>query len=376
MGKIRTIVLAAAVAFVAAAGFAGQPIILGVMAPVTGPWASEGEDMVNVVNIMVEEVNKNGGVKGRPIEIVVGDDAGDPRTAALAAQRLIYSDVLAVIGTYGSAVCEAAQEIYNDEGVVNIATGSTSIRLTEKGFPLFFRTCPRDDDQGRAMAKNAKGLGAKRIAILHDNSSYAKGLADETKTNIDADGSLEIVFFDAITPGDRDYTTTLVKMKTANPDVIVFTGYYPEAGMLLRQKKDMRWDVPMIGGDATNNTALVEIAGKEAAQGYYFISPPGPADLTHSGAEQFVADYKAKHNAIPSSVWSMMAGDAFGVIKVALENIDGEPTSEKIGEYLHNDLKGFVGFTGDIAFNEKGDRVGDVYRLYVIDRDGEFRLVP
>lgn len=291
----------------------------------------------------------------------------------MAAQRLIASDVVAVIGTYGSSITEASQGIYDDEGVLQIATGSTAIRLSEKGMPLFFRTCPRDDDQGRVLAQKVQDMGHKKIALLHDNTSYAKGLASESKTLFEKAG-LELVFFDAITPGDRDYTTTLIKMKTMAPDIIVFTGYYPEEGMLLRQKKDMKWDVPLIGGDATNNTALVEIAGPEAANGYYFISPPGPGDMTDPDAQKFVADYTAKYGQLPTSVWSMMAGDAFKVLVKAAENV-ADPTSENLAAYLHNDLKDFNGFTGPIAFNEKGDRVGDVYRLYQVDQAGKFVLV-
>jgi branched-chain amino acid transport system substrate-binding protein len=353
---------------------AADAIRIGVMAPVTGAWASEGQDMVNVVQTLADRVNAEGGVNGALIEIEVGDDAGDPRTATLAAQRLASSGVVAVVGTYGSAITEASQGIYDDEGVLQIATGSTSIRLSEKGMPLFFRTCPRDDDQGKFLAAQVMEMGMKKFAILHDNSAYAKGLAEECKALLEA-ADAEIVFYDAITAGDRDFTTSLVSMKTAVPDMIVFTGYYPEAAMLLRQKQDMGWTVPMIGGDATNNTALIEISGAKAAEGYYFVSPPGPLDLTGEAAQEFLASYKEQYDSVPTSVWSIMAGDAFLTIVEALKNID-DIDSESIGEYLHGELKAYPGFTGPISYDEKGDRVGDVYRLYRVDAEGVFKLVP
>lgn len=354
---------------------ADNDVKIGVMAPVTGQWASEGQDMVNIVKLLAEEINRAGGAGGHKIIIEVGDDGGDPKTAALAAQRLVTSGVVAVIGTYGSAVTEATQDIYDEDGVLQIATGSTSIRLTEKGLPLFFRTCPRDDDQGRVMARHVQAMGFKKAALVHDNSSYAKGLAEEVKALMDKAG-LKVVYYDAITPGDRDYTTSLTKIKTLAPDVIVFTGYYPEAAMLLRQKREMAWDVPIIGGDATNNLALVDIAGKEAAAGYYFISPPGPSDLTDAMSLEFMAQYQARYKTLPSSVWSVMAGDAFKVLVEAVKNVK-EPTSENIAAYLRDGgLKDFVGFTGPISFDRKGDRVGDVYRLYQVDKDGKFVLAP
>ncbi len=354
--------------------FAAETVKIGVMAPVTGAWASEGQDMVNVVQTLADRVNAEGGANGRLIEIEIGDDAGDPRTATLAAQRLVSSGVVAVVGTYGSAITEASQGIYDDEGVLQIATGSTSIRLSEKGMPLFFRTCPRDDDQGKFLAAKVMEMGMKKFAILHDNSAYAKGLADECRALLEAAGA-DIVFYDAITAGDRDFTTSLVSMKTAEPDMIVFTGYYPEAAMLLRQKQDMGWNVPMIGGDATNNTALIEISGAKAAEGYYFVSPPGPLDLTGDAARAFMASYKEKYDSVPTSVWSIMAGDAFMVIVEALKHID-EVDSESIAGYLRESIRAYPGFTGPISFDAKGDRVGDVYRLYEVDAEGVFRLVP
>jgi len=374
MKKLAVLVFLLGLMVAPSALAAEDDLKIGVMAPVTGQWASEGQDMVNIVKLLAEEVNAAGGAGGRKIVIEVGDDGGDPKTAALAAQRLVTSGVVAVIGTYGSAVTEATQDIYDEDGVLQIATGSTSIRLTEKGLPLFFRTCPRDDDQGRVMAKHVEAMGFKKAALVHDNSSYAKGLAEEVKGLLDKT-EIPVVYYDAITPGDRDYTTALTKIKTLNPDIIIFTGYYPEAAMLLRQKREMAWNIPLIGGDATNNMALVDIAGKDAAAGYYFISPPGPSDLTDEMSLKFMAKYKERFKTMPSSVWSVMAGDAFNVLVAAINKVK-EPTAENIAAFLHEDLKDYTGFTGPIAFDRKGDRVGDVYRLYQVDKDGKFVLVP
>ncbi|MDR2461299.1 MAG: branched-chain amino acid ABC transporter substrate-binding protein [Deltaproteobacteria bacterium] len=348
-----------------------NPIKIGVMGPNTGSWASEGQDMLNVVVILADEINSAGGINGRKVEIVSADDGGDPKTAVLAAQQLYAEGVVAVVGTYGSNVTEATQDIYDEAGIVQVATGSTAIRLTEKGLTLFFRTCPRDDEQGRVLARYVKELGFKKVAVVHDNTSYSKGLADETR-QLFADIGVTEVFYDAIIPGDRDFTATLTKIKAAEPDVIIFTGYYPEAALLLRQKKDMNWDVPMIGGDATNNLTLVQNAGEEAAAGYYFVSPPGPGDIKGEAAAKLLATYQQKHEVYPTSVWAILAGDAFGVIAEAIKNVGDNP--EAIAQYLHNDLKDYNGLTGPISFNEKGDRIGEVYRLYQVDPTGAFVL--
>ncbi len=370
--KQKLLALVAAVGLAMGGGMAqaADPVKIGLMAPLTGSWASEGQGMKKIVELLAEQQNAKGGVLGRKIEVVTEDDGGDPRTASLAAQRLTTKGVVAVIGTYGSSVTEASQTIYDEAGIPQIANGSTAVRLTEKGFKHFFRTAPRDDEQGRMAAQTIEKLGFKKIAILHDSTSYAKGLADEANALLKKQGA-EVVFFDALTPGERDYTAILTKLKGANPDVVLFTGYYPEAGLLLRQKRSMDWAVPFIGGDATNNPDLVKSAGKEAAEGFYFLSPPQPQDLDTPEAQAFLADYQQKYNEAPASIWVVLAGDGF---RVAAAGIEGAQSTDggKVAEYLHKSLKGYSGLSGPISFDAKGDREGEVYRVYKVDAEGHF----
>ncbi len=355
-------------------GQAYAQVRIGVMAPLTGSWASEGQAMKQIVDLLADELNNTGGVLGKKVEIVAEDDGGDPRTAALAAQRLSTRGIVAVIGTYGSSITEASQNIYDENKIVQVATGSTAVRLSEKGLRYFFRTSPRDDEQGFVAANTLKDMGFKKVAILHDNTTYAKGLADEARTLL-KDEDVEIVFFDALTPGERDYSAILSQLRARNPEVVLFTGYFPEAGLLLRQKKAMGWDVPFIGGDANNNPDLVNIAGKEAAEGFMFLSPPVPQDLDSPEAESFMAAYRAKYQDDPASVWAVLAGDAFNVIIAAIEG-SGSTDPDKIADFLRTGLQDFQGLTGTIAFDDKGDRIGELYRVYVVDGEGRFVLQP
>jgi branched-chain amino acid transport system substrate-binding protein len=161
-------------------------------------------------------------------------------------------------------------------------------------------------------------------------------------------------------------------MKAIGPDIIFFTGYFNDAATLLRQKREMGWNVPMIGGDATNNIDLVKIAGKEAARGFFFLSPPVPQDFDTPEAKRFMDDYRNKYGTLPSSVWSVLAGDAFKVLVGALEAGARDP--EGIAEALKTRIRDYPGLTGNLAFDAKGDRIGDLYRLYVVDADGGFVL--
>lgn len=370
----KILFLALALCLMAGTAVAADTIKIGLMAPLTGAWASEGQDMQQIVELLADEINMAGGINGQKIEIVTEDDGGDPRTAALAAQRLSTQGLVAVIGTYGSAVTEASQGIYDEAGLIQVANGSTAIRLSEKGLKYFLRTCPRDDEQGLVAYKALKNGGYKSIAILHDNSSYAKGLADEAKMLLEKDGA-NIVFYDALTPKENDYSAILTKMKAANPDVVFFTGYYGEAGLLLRQKMEMNWSVPFLGGDATNNPDLVKIAGKEAAAGFMFLSPPVPQDLDSKEAMAFMTAYKKKYNAEPGSVWAVLSGDGLRVVAEAIKGT-GSTDPDKLVDYMKTKMDNFPGLTGQISFNDKGDRVGDLYRVYKVSADGKFMLQP
>jgi branched-chain amino acid transport system substrate-binding protein len=314
-------------------------------------------------------------VLGKKVEVITEDDAGDARTGALAAQRLVTKGVVGVVGTYGSAVTEASQNIYDEAKLIQIADGSTAIRLTEKGLKYFFRTCPRDDEQAKVAAQAIAKIGGKKLAILHDNSTYAKGLADETKGLLKDNKNVEIVFFDALTPKEQDYTAVLTKMKSAGPDLVFFTGYYGEVGLLMKQAKQMNWKVTFIGGDATNNPDVVKLAGKDAAAGFYFVSAPLPKDLPSEQSKSFLAAFSKKYGNPPNSIYAVLAGDGLRVLLQAITATKSEDTV-KLADYLHKDLKNFPGLTGNISFNDKGDRIGEVYRVYKVNENGDFMLQP
>ncbi|GAI01315.1 unnamed protein product, partial [marine sediment metagenome] len=126
--------------------------------------------------------------------------------------------------------------------------------------------------------------GAKRIAIMHDNTTFALGVAEETKKalqlKIDA-GEVEIVYYDAITPGEKDFSVPLTKLRETNPDVFYFTGYYPEAALIVSQARDIGIECLFVGGNAAINDEFVKIAGIEKAKGCFMTQEPMPAELPY-----------------------------------------------------------------------------------------------
>ena len=354
----------------------GEPILIGLQGPLTGDYAYEGQGFRMAVELLVNQVNEAGGLLGRPVQLVIEDDAGDPTQSALVADRLVSAGVVAVIGAYNSTATEPASEIYNEANILHITPSSTATRLTEKGFYQFFRVCFLDDRQA-LFAVNAMDqvLGAQRIGVLHDNSTYAAGLAEWTQRYAEEAG-LEVAFYDAINPEDQDFTPILTNIGRADLDAVYFTGYHAQGGLLLRQTADLGLDIQWMMGNASNNPEMVDIAGVEAAAGTFITTEPLPQDLDYPEALQFVADFEEAYGEPPGSVWWLLAAEAFNVIAHAIEET-GSSDTDVLAEYLHVEFHDYPGLSGPIiGFDEKGDRLGTIHVLYQIDEEGVIVRYP
>ena len=353
-----------------------EPIRIGLQGPMTGDYAYEGQGFEKAVQLLVDQINEEGGLLGRPVELVIEDDAGDPTQSALVADRMVDAGVVAVIGAYNSTATEPASEIYNEAGILHITPSSTATRLTEKGFDQFFRVCFLDDRQALfAVMAMQDVLGAETIGILHDNSTYAKGLADWTQVYAEEAG-LEVAFFDAINPDDQDFTPILTNIGEANLDAVYFTGYHAQGGLLLRQSADLGLDIQWMMGNASNNPEMVEIAGPAAAAGTFITTEPLPQDLEYPEAVEFVEAFTEAYGEPPASVWWLLAAEAFNVIAHAIEATESTDT-EVLAEYLHTEFADYPGLSGPIiGFDEKGDRLGTIHALDQINDEGEISYYP
>jgi branched-chain amino acid transport system substrate-binding protein len=376
---VSVLVLALGVAYLGVMAADKPPVVIGLQGPITGPYAIEGEMAKQCVEIAAALINEKGGILGgRMIEIRIADDACQPKAGALAAMKLIsQKDIVASIQTYGSSVTEPSANLYEKFKKLNIAYGATRTDLTEKGLEYFLRTCGRTDTQGNFFADYVVNVfGAKRIAIMHDNQTFSVGLAEDTKKGlqpkIDA-GEVEIVYYDAITPGESDFTVPLTKLRETNPDIFYFTGYFPEAGLIIRQARNIGITCPFVGGDAALNDEFIKIAGLEMAKGCLMTQEALLKDIRYPEAVEFREAYNAKYGEIPSSPWAVYAADALNVIAYAIDQA-GSTDSDVLVDYLKNKMEKFAGITGPIGFDEKGDRIGTGISLYVVTDEGGFEI--
>jgi branched-chain amino acid transport system substrate-binding protein len=252
-----------------------QDIVIAVAGPMTGQYSAFGEQMRRGAERAVADINAQGGIGGRKIRLEVGDDSCDPKQAVSVANQLASRGVIFVVGHYCSSSSIPASDVYQQEGMVQISPASTNPALTERGLANIFRLCGRDDQQGPAAAEFiAKQFAGKRIAIVHDNQAYSKGLADQTRTRLNALGVQEILY-DTVTPGERDYSAIVTKLKAAQIEILYYGGYHSEAGLIVRQMREQGMDTRLIAGDALVTQEFWSITGP-AGNGTMMSFSPDP----------------------------------------------------------------------------------------------------
>ncbi len=350
---------------------AADVIKIGVQAPITGKYANEGQSIDNGVKLVVAQYNANGGVLGKKLEVVSCDDEGVAQKAAICARKLVNAGVLAVIGSYTSGATEAAQTTYYRNGVLQTSDG-TSDSLTKHKYWTFFRNSFPNSAEAEFTAKyfvNVKHY--KRIAVISDYSSYATGLADATvKALKKLNGN--VIYRGKIKSGTQNFTAVLTKIKSMNPDVIYFSGYYNDGGLLRAQQIQLGIKADFVGGDSNDNPDFMKLAGS-SAKGTYLINVPTPDILPYDIAKKFLKDYKAKYGMMPASIWTLLNIDGLRAILHGIKETKSTNT-KKISNYLHT-LKNFPGITGPITFRSDGERIGGGYMTYEVQGDNSYKIV-
>lgn len=340
-------------------------IKIGVTIPLSGPYASAGIDIANGAKLAASKINAAGGVLGKQIEIVPMDDACDAQQAVQAAQKLIDDGITAATGSYCSSAALPALISFHRAGIPYVLAAATNPKLTSMGFDDAFRTIGRDDEQGPFAAAYMSGyLHAKKAAVINDNTTYSKGLAANTIAALKKD-SVDVVYDDSITPGQMDYSAVLSHVASLNPDVIYYTGYYSEAGLLAKEAAALHLKPKMMGGDGTQDPTLIKTAGP-GGEGWTATTAPLPQFL--SGAQDFVADFTKTYGSAPGP-YSVYEYDAVGVVAKAIAD-GGSAESGAVTTALHK-IKDYQGLTGDISFTPQGDRTNVAY-ITVVVKNGAF----
>ncbi|ROR32851.1 branched-chain amino acid ABC transporter substrate-binding protein [Inmirania thermothiophila] len=363
MKKIALLSGVAAMAFGLAAH---AEIKIATVGPMTGQYASFGEQMRRGAEMAVADINAKGGVLGQKLELIIGDDACDPKQAVAVANQLVNKGVVFVAGHFCSGSSIPASEVYAEEGILMISPASTNPKLTDRGLPNVFRVCGRDDQQG-IVAGNyiADHFADRKIAILHDKTAYGKGLADETRKQLHKRGIREAMY-EPYTAGEKDYSALVSKMKDEGIGLIYIGGYHTEAGLIIRQARQQGLDAVLMSGDALVTDEYWAITGK-AGEGTLMTFSPDPAKNPEARpvVEKFLAaGYKPEGYTLYT----------YGAIQVFAQAAEKAGTTDpmKLAKVLKSSQ--FDTVLGRIGFDAKGDVTAPGYVVYEW-KDGKYDYV-
>jgi branched-chain amino acid transport system substrate-binding protein len=313
MRKSTTIALALGFSAMLA-GTAGAQIKMGVGGPFTGPNASFGAQIKNGADQAIEDINAKGGIQGQKITATYGDDVSDPKQGVSVANKFAADGVKFVIGHFNSGVTIPASEVYQENGMLDITPAATNPTLTERNMWNVFRTCGRDDQQGPVagayLAKNYKG---KKVAVVHDKTTYGQGLANEAKKKMNADG-LKEVLFEGVNTGEKDYSALVSKIKQSGAELVYFGGLYTEGGLIVRQMRDQGVKATLMGGDGINSDEFAAIGGP-GVEGTLMTF--GPDARFRPEAKELVEKFRAKK--FEPESYTLYAYAAVEVIKQAAD---------------------------------------------------------
>lgn len=347
-----------AVTLLVSAPAARADIVIGLIAPLTGPVAAYGAQVRSGAEAAVDAINKKGGVLGEKLVLKLADDAGDPKQGVSAANLLVGDKVRFVVGPVTSGVAIPASDVLAENGVLMVTPTATAPSLTTRGLTNVLRTCGRDDQQAEVAANYVlKNLRNKRIAVIHDKGTYGKGLADAFKKVINAGGLNEALYL-SLTPGEKDLSAVITRLKAGNIDLIYFGGYHPEGGLLARQLHDVGLKATIIGGEGLSNTEFWAIAD-ETASGALFTNATDA--LKNPDSAEAVTVLKDK--GIPPEAFTLNAYAAVEVLKAGIEKAGKATNAAAVATALKS-AGPITTAIGKLSYDKNGDLSSPAFSMF------------
>jgi branched-chain amino acid transport system substrate-binding protein len=334
------------------------------------PWGKSrfGQSSHKGTQMAIDEINADGGVLGKEIELVTEDDQSKPGEPATVVKKMISRDgIVALLGEVASSRSLEAAPIAQQAKIPMISPASTNPKVTEVG-DYVFRICFIDPFQGTVLAKFALSRGWKNVAILTDvKQDYSVGLSQFFKEYLTKNGAT-VVSEQSYSSGDKDFKAQLTSIKSSNPDAVLVSGYYNEAGLIASQARELGLDVPMLGGDGWDSPSLVEVAGA-AMEGNFFSNHFSTEDQSPV-IQEFIKKFKAKYQEEPDAM-AALGYDSAMIMTDAIKRA-GSTDSKAVRDAIAA-TKDFEGVTGKITLDEH--RNANKPAVILTIKDGKFRYV-
>ena len=342
-------------------------IKIGVVSPMSGQSAIAGQYIKNSIELINEQLQKDGGldVKGKKIavKIIYEDNEAKPDITANVYRKLIDQDkVIAIVGPDMSKCILAGAPIAQAAKIPNIGTFTTNEKVTQVG-DFIFRACFIDPFQGKVMAKySLENAGAKTAAVLYNNADdYSKGLMENFSKAFEAGGG-KVVETQSYGGADtKDFNAQLTKIKAANPDVLFIPNQFGECPLQIQQARAMGITAKLIAGDSFDTPDIPNLTGKELVEGAAFDAAFSPED-TSPICQDFVKKYNDKYGVKPNSN-GVLAYEAMSIVLEGVKNaatLDGQGVRDAMAA-----IKDFKVPSGSITFDANRNPIkGAVIMVY------------
>lgn len=331
-----------------------QVVKIASVAPMSGPQAHFGKDNANGVQMAIDDLNAKGMVIGGKkirFEVMVEDDAADPKQATSVAQKICDAKANGVVGHLNSGTTIPASAIYNNCGIPMVTGAATNPELTKQGYKTTFRIIANDNTLGAALADKAKAMGLKRIAVIDDRTAYGQGLA-EVFSEVAKKNGIEIVSQQFTNDKATDFMGILTEIKGQKPEAIFYGGMDAQVASMLRQMEQMGMnDVKVFGGDGICTTSLHELAGESSNTANVICAEGGVALHKMPSGKEWKARYDAS---FPDEfqLYGAYTYDAAMLIADAMKRADSVDPKVYLAELTASN---YDGVTAKISFMEDGN---------------------
>lgn len=341
------------------------PVLLGAVVPLSGSSAPTGTYMANGMKLAIKEINAKGGVLGgRKLKLDTEDGACDPTQATAAANKLVSAGAIVSVGGYCSGATLPTLPIFNTANIPMIIPAANSEELVQQKLPAVFLINGTGVQQAAEALTFLKKEKVKSVALVDDNTSYSTNITGQTAADIKKDGGITVALKTSITAGESDYSSVVNQIKSAAPDLVYFTGYYQEGGLIINQLRSAGYQGKIMVADGSVDPSLIKIAGAADAEGVYATMTQTPETI--KGASSWIADYKKQFSSEPGP-YSTQSYDA---VRVAADAIDKAKSTDgkKIISALEN-INGFKLFSGPLKFTKEHTLSNGGFQILVIKND-------
>jgi branched-chain amino acid transport system substrate-binding protein len=368
-GSLAAIVTGAALSRTAFAQ-SSEPIMLGVSGPLTGPNAQYGAQWKQGFDLALDEIHAAGDIDGRKLAYTFEDSQSDPRQSVAIAQKFVSDPKIVMeLGDFSSPASMAASPIYQRAGLVQFGFTNSHPDFTKGGDFMWSTSVSQADEQPLLARYAVSHLGLKKLAILHLNTDWGRTSRDHF-ANAAKEFGAEVVISEGYIPDERDFRSTLVRARDANPDGLILISYYSDGALIARQARQAGLKQTICAASSVYSPKFLELGGEAVEDVHlgtrYFPNDPRPE------VQKFVSGFKAKYNGQEPDAFNAYSYDAMNVAAAVVRIGGADRRAIRDAFTKVRDVSTVV--FGPATFDVASRRVKGAMNAELVVRKGQFTL--